>query len=189
MMKSRMLVLLAAMLVILTACSESEPQPEEKPAVDSPSVKVPADTPEVDPQPVQLPADVDIWQSPEVLELSGVKLHLGSELWLNTMPVIGDDGTSPANKLYASIKLLTQEMKTLPEGIEVVQVMVAQEEQQWLAKDELDIRAEGDMSLEAALHGGPEWLPGSKADIAVTVSFDGHEHTLIEKGVLINQVF
>ncbi|MGF1681137.1 hypothetical protein [Photobacterium minamisatsumaniensis] len=189
MMKARTLVLMSTALVLLTACGESEPQPEAKPAAETPSVEMPANSPEVDPQPVQLPADVDIWQSPAVLELSGVKLHLGSELWLNTMPVIGDDGTSPANKLYASIKLLTQEMKALPKGIEVVQVMVAQDEQQWLARDELDIRAEGDMSLEAALQGGPEWLPGSKADIAVTISFDGHEHTLIEKGVLINQVF
>ncbi|PSW19014.1 hypothetical protein C9I98_14290 [Photobacterium sanctipauli] len=139
--------------------------------------------------PAQLPAEVDIWQSPSELELGGVKLNLGSDLWLNSMPVIGDDGTSPANKLFASIKLLAQDMKPLPQGVEVLQVMIVQGDQQWLASEGLDIRAAGEMSVEVALSGGPEWVPGSKADIAVTVLFKGSEHILVEKGIVIDQVY
>ena len=45
------------------------------------------------------------------------------------------------------------------------------------------------MSLEVSLRGGPEWLPGSKAEIALTVLYQGQEQILIQRDVLINQVF
>ncbi|MGF1738222.1 hypothetical protein [Photobacterium satsumensis] len=145
--------------------------------------------PQVEDIPATLPAEVDIWQSPQELVLSDVTVYLGSELWLNSMPVIGDDGSQPANKLHASIRLLTRDMKPLPQGVEISQVMVAQDDQQWLGQENLDVRSEGEMSLEVSLRGGPEWLPGSKADIAVTVLYQGQEQVLIQRNVLISQVF
>lgn len=145
--------------------------------------------PQVEDIPATLPAEVDIWQSPQELVLSDVTVYLGSELWLNSMPVIGDDGSQPANKLHASIRLLTRDMKPLPQGVEISQVMVAQDDQQWLGQENLDVRSEGEMSLEVSLRGGPEWLPGSKADIAVTVLYQGQEQVLIQRGVLVSQVF
>lgn len=145
--------------------------------------------PQVEDIPATLPAEVDIWQSPQELVLSDVTVYLGSELWLNSMPVIGDDGSQPANKLHASIRLLTRDMKPLPQGVEISQVMVAQDDQQWLGQENLDVRSEGEMSLEVSLRGGPEWLPGSKAYIAVTVLYQGQEQVLIQRGVLVSQVF
>lgn len=139
--------------------------------------------------PVQLPTGADIWQSPEELALAGVTIYLGSELWLNSMPVIGDDGTQPATKLFASVRVQTRDMKPLPKGVEVTQVLLVQDKQQWLVQQDLEVRSEGSKSLELALRGGPEWLPGSKADIAVTVLYQGKEHTLVQKAVPISQVF
>ena len=147
------------------------------------------EAPPVEEVPVTLPAEIDIWQSPQELVLSEVTVYLGSELWLNSMPVIGDDGSQPANKLHASIRLLTRDMKPLPTGVEIMQVMIAQDDQQWLAQENLEVRSEGEMSLEVSMRGGPEWLPGSKADIAVTVLYQGQEQVVIQQEVLISQVF
>ncbi|GHA51214.1 hypothetical protein ACFFLZ_16480 [Photobacterium aphoticum] len=139
--------------------------------------------------PVQLPEAVDIWQSPEQVVLGEVPLHLGSELWLNSMPVIGDDGANPARKLFASIRLLAADHQPLPKGIEITQVLIEQGDEQWLVQQHLEIRKDGNKSLEVALRGGPEWQPSSTVNVAVTVLFQGQEHTVIQKQVVIAQVF
>ena len=183
-------LLLAAGMVMVVGCGERAQEqgaePKE-PAVAQEQGE--SETPPAEDVPVTLPAEIDIWQSPQELVLSDTTVYLGSELWLNSMPVIGDDGSKPANKLHASIRLLTRDMKPLPKGVEILQVMVAQDDQQWLGQENLEVRSEGEMSLEVSLRGGPEWLPGSKADIAVTVLYKGQEQVLIQQGVLINQVF
>ncbi|MBC7005791.1 hypothetical protein BIZ37_24840 [Photobacterium sp. BZF1] len=183
-------LLLAAGVVLVAGCGERA-QDQEVGSKDPAAVEEQAEpeAPVVEDVPVTLPAEIDIWQSPQELVLSDVTVYLGSELWLNSMPVIGDDGSQPANKLHASIRLLSREMKPLPTGVEIMQVMVAQEDQQWLAQENLEVRSEGEMSLEVSMRGGPEWLPGSKADIAVTVLYQGQEQVVIQRDVLISQVF
>ncbi|PSW08891.1 hypothetical protein C9J01_22610 [Photobacterium rosenbergii] len=183
-------LLLAAGVVWVAGCGERA-QEQEVGSKDPAAVEEQAEpeAPVVEDVPVTLPAEIDIWQSPQELVLSDVTVYLGSELWLNSMPVIGDDGSQPANKLHASIRLLSREMKPLPTGVEIMQVMVAQEDQQWLAQENLEVRSEGEMSLEVSMRGGPEWLPGSKADIAVTVLYQGQEQVVIQRDVLISQVF
>ena len=183
-------LLLAAGVIWVAGCGE-KPQDQEE-GVQEPTTaaeQAESEAPPAEEVPVTLPAEVDIWQSPEELVLSDVTVYLGSELWLNSMPVIGDDGSKPANKLHASVRLLSREMKPLPSGVEIMQVMIAQDDQQWLAQENLEVRAEGEMSLEVSLRGGPEWLPGSKAEIAVTVLYQGQEQILIQRDVLISQVF
>lgn len=182
--------LLAAGIVLVAGCGERA-QDQETESKDPAVVEEQAEpeAPPVEEVPVTLPAEIDIWQSPQELVLSEVTVYLGSELWLNSMPVIGDDGSQPANKLHASIRLLTRDMKPLPAGVEIMQVMIAQDDQQWLAQENLEIRSEGEMSLEVSMRGGPEWLPGSKADIAVTVLYQGQEQVVIQQEVLISQVF
>ena len=183
-------LLLAAGIVLVAGCGERA-QEQETESKDPAVVEEQAEpeAPPVEEVPVTLPAEIDIWQSPQELVLSDVTVYLGSELWLNSMPVIGDDGSQPANKLHASIRLLTRDMKPLPAGVEIMQVMIAQDDQQWLAQENLEIRSEGEMSLEVSMRGGPEWLPGSKADIAVTVLYQGQEQVVIQQEVLISQVF
>ena len=183
-------LLLTAGMVLVAGCGERA-QEEETESKDPAVVEEQAEpeAPPVEEVPVTLPAEIDIWQSPQELVLSDVTVYLGSELWLNSMPVIGDDGSQPANKLHASIRLLTRDMKPLPAGVEIMQVMIAQDDQQWLAQENLEIRSEGEMSLEVSMRGGPEWLPGSKADIAVTVLYQGQEQVVIQQEVLISQVF
>lgn len=183
-------LLLAAGIVLVAGCGERA-QEEETESKDPAVVEEQAEpeAPPVEEVPVTLPVEIDIWQSPQELVLSDVTVYLGSELWLNSMPVIGDDGSQPANKLHASIRLLTRDMKPLPAGVEIMQVMIAQDDQQWLAQENLEIRSEGEMSLEVSMRGGPEWLPGSKADIAVTVLYQGQEQVVIQQEVLISQVF
>ena len=184
-------LLLAAGVILVAGCGE-KPQDQEadskEPAVAKEQAEQEAPPPAED-VPVTLPAEIDIWQSPQDLVLSDVTVYLGSELWLNSMPVIGDDGSQPANKLHASIRLLSRDMKPLPSGVEIMQVMIAQDDQQWLAQENLEVRSEGEMSLEVSMRGGPEWVPGSKADIAVTVLYQGQEQVVIQRDVLISQVF
>ncbi|PSU31932.1 hypothetical protein [Photobacterium lutimaris] len=183
-------LLLAAGILFVAGCGDmakdKEAEGQQPAAAEEHAEQV---APLVEDLPATLPAEVDIWQSPQELILSDATVYLGSELWLNSMPVIGDDGSQPANKLHASIRLLTRDMKPLPQGVEILQVLVAQEEQLWLGQENLDVRSEGEMSLEVSLRGGPEWLPGSKADIAVTVLYQGQEQVLIQRGVLVSQVF
>ncbi|WEM41910.1 hypothetical protein PTW35_15075 [Photobacterium sp. DA100] len=183
-------LLLAAGILALVGCGEKakdqDTQPQAPAVAEESAVE---EAPAVAELPVTLPAEVDIWQSPQELVLSDVAVYLGSELWLNSMPVIGDDGSKPADKLHASIRLLTRDMKPLPQGVEILQVMVAQDDQQWLGQENLDVRSEGEMSLEVSLRGGPEWLPGSKADIAVTILYQGQEQIVVQRDVLISQVF
>ncbi|AJR09888.1 hypothetical protein C9J03_10270 [Photobacterium gaetbulicola] len=183
-------LLLAAGMVLVAGCGEraqDQEAPSQDPAVaEELAVQEAAPVEDV---PVTLPAEIDIWQSPQELVLSDVAVYLGSELWLNSMPVIGDDGSQPADKLHASIRLLTRDMKPLPQGVEILQVMVAQGDQQWLGQENLDVRSEGEMSLEVSLRGGPEWPAGSKADIAVTVLYQGQELIVVQRDVLISQVF
>ncbi|MGR5064135.1 hypothetical protein [Photobacterium sp. DNB22_13_2] len=183
-------LLLAAGILFVAGCGDmtkdKEAEGQQPAAAEEQAEQVESQVEDV---PAALPAEVDIWQSPQELVLSDATVYLGSELWLNSMPVIGDDGSQPANKLHASIRLLTRDMKPLPQGVEILQVMVAQEDQQWLGQENLDVRSEGEMSLEVSLRGGPEWLPGSKADIAVTVLYQGQEQVLIQRDVLVSQVF
>ncbi|KLV04387.1 hypothetical protein ABT56_14690 [Photobacterium aquae] len=140
-------------------------------------------------QPTTLPAELDLWQSPSEITLADTVIHLGSALWLNSMPVIGDDGSTPANKLFASVRLLPAEKQAFPDGVDILQVLIAQDDEQWLAKQDLDVRRDGERGIEVALRGGPEWIPGSKADIALTLLYKGKEYVLVEKGIVIEQVY
>lgn len=193
---------LAASCLLLVACSEPE-KPSvtdaEPPAevevqspvaeeTDTPAEEVVPETlePEAEPQ-VSLAAD--IWQSPTELTVAGVVVNLSSELWLNSMPVIGDDGTKPAYKLHASVKLQSTDMQALPTGIEITQVLLDHEDKKWLVTDDLEVRAEGELSLEVALRGGPEWKPGSKVNIAVNIMHGGQEHILVQHDVVLAEVF
>ena len=135
-------LLLAAGVIWVAGCGE-KPQVQEE-GVQEPTTaaeQAEGEAPPAEEVPVTLPAEIDIWQSPEELVLSDVTVYLGSELWLNSMPVIGDDGSKPANKLHASVRLLSREMKPLPSGVEIMQVMIAQDDQQWLAQENLEVRA------------------------------------------------
>ncbi|MCW8330106.1 hypothetical protein MD588_14955 [Photobacterium sp. SDRW27] len=197
-------ITLAAGCLILVACSEPEKPAStdiEPEAATETQVSAAEDTtkdttpqtpaePEVlEPEHPALPATADIWQSPTELMVSDVLLNLRSELWLNSMPVIGDDGTKPADKLHASVKLQSTDMQALPQGIEITQVLLEHEDKQWLVNENLEIRAEGELSLEVILRGGPEWVPGSKVNIAVNILHGGQEHTLVQHDVILSQVF
>ena len=193
-------ILLAVGCLVLAACSEPE-KPESTEAEPAAGAEVPVSTaedtttqvpvePEMqEPEPPALPAAADIWQSPTELVVADVTLNLRSELWLNSMPVIGDDGTLPADKLHASVKLQSTDMQALPKGIEIAQVLLEHEDKQWLVNENLEVRAEGELSLEIVLRGGPEWAPGSKVNIAVIIMHGGQEHTLVQHGVMLSQVF
>ncbi|MBV1839662.1 hypothetical protein [Photobacterium ganghwense] len=178
-MKLRQHGILLAMLAALAGCGEPDLADKAK----APEAEQPVAVEE----PVKLPAEVDIWQSPTELDLEGTKVTLHSALWLNTMPVIGEDGSVPANKLFASIKVVTADDKPLPKGVEIMQVMMAQDDEQWLSQNNLDVRVLEKQGLEIAINGGPEWLPGGKANIAVTLLYKGQEHVLVETGVLLEQ--
>ncbi|MGF1685545.1 hypothetical protein L4C36_02500 [Photobacterium japonica] len=174
-------------LVTLVGCDTAK-EPSS-PQVDPQTEQAAMPASEAEASPVQLPHAVDMWQSPEQVVLGKVPLHLGAELWLNSMPVIGDDGANPARKLFASIRLLAADHQSLPKGIDITQVLLEQGEQQWLVQQQLDIRRDGSKSLEVALRGGPEWLPDSEVNVAVTVLYQGQEHIVIQKAVVISQVF
>lgn len=184
--------LLGCMSVLgLMGCDERQPTSSDNAVDTAQTEKVPkaeADKETVS-TPVTLPEAVDIWQSPEQVKLGNVPLHLGSELWLNSMPVIGDDGANPARKLFASIRLLAADHQPLPKGIEITQVLIEQGDEQWLVQQHLEMRKDGNKSLEVALRGGPEWQPSSTVNVAVTVLYQGQEHTVIQKQVVIAQVF
>ena len=197
-------ILLAVSCLLLTACSEPE-KPEvtgAEPSVDveaqSPaaegegaesSAEVETLEPEPESEPGQVPLAADIWQSPTELTIEETTVNLSSELWLNSMPVIGDDGTKPSNQLHASVKLQTTDMKTLPQGIDIFQVLLEHEDKQWLVKDNLEVRAEGELTLEVVLREGPEWVPGSRVDIAVIFMFGGVEYIIVQHDVELAQVF
>lgn len=132
------------------------------------------------------PLPTDLWRSaPSELTLGETVVTLNSSLWLRRLPVIGADGTAPSDLLYASVKLQTKEMQPLPQQLEIQRVLLMQGDQQWLAKENLDIRAEGELTLEVSLYEGPEWLPGSAVDIAVLLSYQGEEMRLIQHDVII----
>lgn len=174
-------------LVTLVGCDAAKTPPP--PVVEPTAEQAATPASEADTTPAQLPHAVDMWQSPEQIVLGKVPLHLGSELWLNSMPVIGDDGANPARKLFASIRLLAADHQALPKGVAITQVLLEQGEQQWLVQQQLDIRRDGNKSLEVALRGGPEWQPQSQINVAVTVLYQGQEHIVIQKAVVISQVF
>jgi len=192
--------MLIAAALALVACSEPE-QPAstdaepaagaevQVPAAEEAATQTPAESEVLEPEQPALPATADIWQSPTELMISDVLLNLRSELWLNSMPVIGDDGTKPTDKLHASVKLQSTDMQALPKGIEITQVLLEHEDKQWLVNENLEVRAEGELSLEVVLRGGPEWVPGSKVNIAVNIMHGGQEHTLIQQDVVLSQVF
>lgn len=198
-MKLRKIPLVVGCLV-LAACSEPEKpvSTEAEPgagteapvsAAEDTTAQAPAGTEELQPERPALPAEADIWQSPTELEIADVTLNLRSELWLNSMPVIGDDGTRPAEKLHASVKLQSTDMQALPKGIEITQILLEHENKQWLVDENLEVRAEGELSLEVVLRGGPEWVPGSEVNIAVIILHGGQEYPLVQYGVVIAEVF
>ena len=193
-------ILLAVGSLLLTACSE--PEKTEVTGAESPvdaEAQSPAAEGEVEalsteaeslaPEPGQVPLAADIWQSPTELILEETTVNLSSELWLNSMPLIGDDGTKPSNRLHASVKLQTTDMKTLPQGIDIFQVLLEHEGKQWLVKDNLEVRAEGELTLEVVLREGPEWAPGSRVDIAMIFMFGGVEYIIVQHDVELAQVF
>ncbi|UTV27317.1 hypothetical protein [Photobacterium atrarenae] len=135
--------------------------------------------------PLPEPLPTDLWRSaPSELTLGETVVTLNSSLWLRRLPVIGADGTAPSDLLHASVKLQTKEMQPLPK-LDILRVLLMQGSQQWLVKENLDIRAEGELTLEVSLSEGPEWLPGSAVDIAVLLSYQGEEVRLIQHDVII----
>ncbi|UXI00874.1 hypothetical protein [Photobacterium sp. TY1-4] len=134
----------------------------------------------------ETPLPADLWRSaPSEVTLGDTVVTLDSRLWLRRLPVIGADGTAPSDMVHASVKLQTKEMHQIPKGLEIQRVLLMQGDQQWLAKENLDIRAEGELTLEVSLYEGPEWLPGSAVDIAVLLTYKGEEIRLIQHGVII----
>ncbi|WP_299018971.1 hypothetical protein [uncultured Photobacterium sp.] len=195
MMKLRKMTWVAACL-LLAACSEPEKPASteaEAPVVEAEAQETQSqtetDTAEVAEPEASVPLVTEIWQSPTELTLSGVPVNLRSDIWLNSMPVIGDDGTQPADKLHASVKLQSTDMQPLPAGIEITQVLLEQEDKQWLVKDNLEVRAEGELTLEVVMRAGPEWDPGSLVDVAIIFTFNGEEFKLVQHDVALSQVF
>ncbi|MCG7586061.1 hypothetical protein [Photobacterium sp. OFAV2-7] len=203
MMKLKYVPLVVGSL-LLAACSE--PDKTDEATQPDTEVQVPVtegDAPEAetaesveteqevepDSEPGKVPLATDIWQSPTELTFEDTTVSLSSDLWLNSMPLIGDDGTKPSNRLHASVKLQTSDMKTLPKGIDIFQVLLESEGKQWLVKDNLEIRAEGELTLEVVLREGPEWAPGSRVDIAVIFLLGGAEHIIVQHDVELGEVF
>ncbi|ELR63452.1 hypothetical protein C942_03745 [Photobacterium marinum] len=190
MMKLKKLTLGLACL-LLAACSEPEKPSSteaEAPEVGTPTEQTVEQAETEAPEPAE-PLATDIWQAPTELTLSGVTVNLRSDLWLNSMPVIGDDGTQPAIKLQASVKLQSTDMKPLPGGIEITQVLLEQGDKQWLVNENLEVRGEGELTLEVVMQAGPEWESGSLVNVAIIFNFDGEEHRLVERDVAVSQVF
>ncbi|EAS42300.1 hypothetical protein [Photobacterium profundum] len=158
---------------------------------------------------------VPIEQADDALTIEDVSIALYSEIWLNSMPMIEDEGSvgigassAAKGRLLASIQLLSPQSDALYQGIKVKQIVLKNAEQQWLltANDDNDFdvnimeqsylqnsmgqNGESYQSgVEFMLRDGPNWAPASLVDVTVTLVKSGKEYTITQRDVTVNQVF
>lgn len=158
---------------------------------------------------------VPIEQADDALTIEDVSIALYSEIWLNSMPMIEDEGSvgigassAAKGRLLASIQLLSPQSDALYQGIKVKQIVLKNAEQQWLltANDDNDFdvnimeqsylqnsmgqNGESYQSgVEFMLRDGPTWAPESLVDVTVTLVKSGKEYTITQRDVTVNQVF
>ncbi|PSV44900.1 hypothetical protein C9J47_18865 [Photobacterium indicum] len=144
-----------------------------------------------------------------------MSIALYSEIWLNSMPMIEDEGSvgigassAAKGRLLASIQLLSPQSDALYQGIKVKQIVLKNAEQQWLltANDDNDfdvhimeqsylqnsVGENGESyqsGVEFMLRDGPSWAPESVVDVMVTLVKSGKEYTITQRDVMVNQVF
>ncbi|MGF1873474.1 hypothetical protein [Photobacterium indicum] len=158
---------------------------------------------------------VPIEQAYDALTIEDVSIALYSEIWLNSMPMIEDEGSvgigassAAKGRLLASIQLLSPQSDALYQGIKVKQIVLKNAEQQWLltANDDNDfdvhimeqsylqnsVGENGESyqsGVEFMLRDGPSWAPESVVDVMVTLVKSGKEYTITQRDVMVNQVF
>jgi hypothetical protein len=158
---------------------------------------------------------VPIEQADDALTIEDVSIALYSEIWLNSMPMIEDEGSvgigassTAKGRLLASIQLLSPQSDALYQGIKVKQIVLKNAEQQWLltANDDNDfdvhimeqsylqnsVGENGESyqsGVEFMLRDGPSWAPESVVDVMVTLVKSGKEYTITQRDVMVNQVF
>ncbi|MDO6543358.1 hypothetical protein [Photobacterium sanguinicancri] len=130
----------------------------------------------------------DIWQSPGQVMLAETPAKLDSYLWLNSMPVVGE-GDNQQGTLLASVKVVSATNKALPTDVTVKQVLLATDDQQWLANSQLEVNAMDNNEFEVMLRKGPNWPAGTVVNVALTLNYQGKEMTLTQRQVKIDQVF
>jgi hypothetical protein len=181
-----------ASTVVLAACSNQTSQQQNTTAVTVPTE-----------------------QAYDVLTIEDVSIALYSEIWLNSMPMIEDEGSvgigassAAKGRLLASIQLLSPQSDALYQGIKVKQIVLKNAEQQWLltANDDNDfdvhimeqsylqnsVGENGESyqsGVEFMLRDGPSWAPESVVDVMVTLVKSGKEYTITQRDVMVNQVF
>jgi hypothetical protein len=154
-------------------------------------------------------------QAYDAITIDDVSIALYSEIWLNSMPMIEDEGSvgistgsTAKGRLLASIQLLSPQNDALYQGIKVKQIVLKNAEQQWLltANDDNDfevnimeqsylqnsvgVNGESYQSgVEFMLRDGPSWAPASLVDVTVTLAKSGKEYTITQQDVTVNQVF
>ena len=158
---------------------------------------------------------VPIEQADDALTIEDVSIALYSEIWLNSMPMIEDEGSvgigassAAKGRLLASIQLLSPQSDALYQGIKVKTIVLKNAEQQWLltANDDNDfdvhimeqsylqnsVGENGESyqsGVEFMLRDGPSWAPESVVDVMVTLVKSGKEYTITQRYVMVNQVF
>jgi hypothetical protein len=158
---------------------------------------------------------VPIEQAYDALTIEDVSIALYSEIWLNSMPMIEDEGSvgigassAAKGRLLASIQLLSPQSDALYQGIKVKKIVLKNAEQQWLltANDDNDfdvhimeqsylqnsVGENGESyqsGVEFMLRDGPSWAPESVVDVMVTLVKSGKEYTITQRDVMVNQVF
>jgi hypothetical protein len=158
---------------------------------------------------------VPIEQAYDALTIEDVSIALYSEIWLNSMPMIEDEGSvgigassAAKGRLLASIQLLSPQSDALYQGIKVKTIVLKNAEQQWLltANDDNDfdvhimeqsylqnsVGENGESyqsGVEFMLRDGPSWAPESVVDVMVTLVKSGKEYTITQRDVMVNQVF
>lgn len=129
-------------------------------------------------------SSVPMWEQENQISVSGVTMTLNSHLWVDNMPIIGEE-----QKRVLHGALYIESPQLLPAELDVKSVIIRQGEDVWIVDNELlELRNHNENRWEIAFAWQLSVDEAQPLDIAV--SFDGSvaEQWLIEKNITIEQV-
>lgn len=125
------------------------------------------------------------WESSNVAEIANVGIALSSDLWINHMPVIGDQATTV---LHGALHLNSN--LALPEGLNAQAVIIQQGDQRWeIDAKQIDVRAYSENQWDVIFAAPINIDERADAEVSLQLSIDGETQWFHEKHVGIDAVY
>ncbi|MBD1566303.1 hypothetical protein [Vibrio sp. S12_S33] len=128
------------------------------------------------------------WQQDNLAVVSNITIGLKSTLWMNQMPAISDEETPAAPALHGILRL--DSSAVLPANLTVDALVIQQGSRSWIVdSDSLELRTYSENQWEVVFERKIEANTDEAVDIALQLSDGEKAQWLVDRGVMIDNVY